>query len=160
MRPTGDVRRPLRGWWPAAVLGAVLLGIAAMHGLAPHGAFGHEAGHEPVVRVAAVHADVAPPTHGAHASGSAVWQSATVAGLDAGLPGEGSVGQSTPVGTGALQACVVVLLVVGAVLLARSRRSTRPALLVPRPPSRASMASYRLRDPDPPSLAQLAVLRC
>ena len=34
MRPTGDVRRSLRGWWPAAVLGAVLLGLAAMHGLA------------------------------------------------------------------------------------------------------------------------------
>lgn len=160
MRPTGDVRRSLRGWWPAAVLGAVLLGLAAMHGLAPHGAFGHDPGHEPAVRAAAVHADVAPPTHGAHASGSAAGQSATVARLDAGRPAQGSVGQPTPVGTGALQACVAVLLVVGAVLLARSRRSTRPALLVPRSLSRAVVASHLLRDPDPPSLAQLAVLRC
>jgi site-specific recombinase XerC len=160
MRPTRDVRRQVRGWWPAAVLGAVLLGLAAMHGLAPHGAFAHGSGHEPAAHAAArVQTDVAPSAHGAHASGPFATASEIVADLGAGRPAEGFTEEPAPVGAGALQACVAVLLVVGAVLLARRRRTTGPALLLPRSLNR-TVASYRHRHPDPPSLAQLAVLRC
>ncbi|MEP6814453.1 MAG: DUF6153 family protein [Marmoricola sp.] len=137
------------GLWVAALF-AVLAGLFGMHGLGGHGT-GDLAGSSVT----------APVTHAANPGGHATIAASpplvTSVGLSTGLSGAGSPMGSMPGGMAGM--CLVVLSVVILALLWFLR--TSPSMGVLWVTSRLRVTPVGVgRTLDPPSLAQLSILRC
>ncbi len=122
----------------AALLLLALLGLLAMHGLAGHGTAGHRGAAAP----AAAHG---PAQH-----------TAPVVVGDLLAPAQPLAPADDPAAGAGL--CLAVLLL-GLVALLALRRTGGPPLL-PRSPTLLRPLASPARDPDPPDLSRLCVLRC
>lgn len=129
---------------------AILLGLLWMHGLATHGAGTHDASSTPALSVDAHDLSASGHETDAHAMPGEVASTAAVGPSD----GQGSAGS-------ALGLCLAVL--AGALLtflVKRRRRLGRFQGLVLARPTRSPKLPARARDPDPPSLSALCIVRC
>lgn len=143
------LRIPFDGRWPRVLLGLRLIGLAAMHGFAPHGVSGHVSGSTTPASLGSLHDTDAMTTRGGQ-------QSVSVLGADS--QSRGHAPDDAPPGVGLLEVCVAVLFVVGGLALAARAGPTLLSAL--RRTGMRPAPGRRYPTADPPSLAQLAVLRC
>ncbi|WP_445256167.1 hypothetical protein [Nocardioides aurantiacus] len=126
----------------AALLLLALLGLLAMHGLAAHGTAGHHGATAPLAAPLAAHG---PAHHAAPTAAADLLAPATPL-APAGDPTAGA------------GLCLAVLLLGLVALLALRRTGGLPLLL--RSPVLLPPLMPPARDPDPPDLSRLCVLRC
>ena len=135
------------GW---LLIPAILLGLLWMHGLATHGAGTHEASSTPALSMDAHHLSASGHETDARALPGEAASLAAVGPSD----GQGSAGF-------ALGLCLAVLAgVLLTLLLQWGRRLGRFQGRVLARPARSPQRPTRARDPDPPSLSALCIVRC
>jgi hypothetical protein len=128
----------VRTWARLAVLGGVVLGVVAMHGLSSHGM---SAGSEPTMQAAGPSMSIASMAPYGHAS--------PTLSPDPG-PGMG----------GAMAGLCVAVIGLGLGLVAMLMRRRGVPLTARRIPPGMAVRSLRGRDRDPPSLIRLSIQRC